>query len=119
MYKLETQNHKLVDGNLQFFYIDHETCKSIFLQQARRSPGLALQRGWAELMPVRCRDLVQHPNQPRPTAAEAADGDGEEARTFYYHPLAMRGRPLKGGPCLGVPSKIESKMRTKGHKKKL
>ena len=44
-----------------------------------------MQRGLAKLMLGRCRDLVQHPNQPRPTAAEATDEDGEEARAFYYH----------------------------------
>ena len=32
----------------------------------------------------RCRDLIQHPNQPRPTAAEAADQDDEEANAFYH-----------------------------------
>ena len=36
-------------------------------------------------MPGRCRDLVPHPNQPRPTAAEATDEDNEEARAFYLH----------------------------------
>ena len=60
-------------------------CKSVFLQQVRRGLGLALHRGWAKLMPDRCRDLVQHPNQPRPTAAEATDGDGEEAHATYHH----------------------------------
>ena len=34
----------------------------------------------------RCRDLVQHPNQARPTAAEATDEDDEEARAFYHPP---------------------------------
>ena len=32
----------------------------------------------------RCRDLVQHPNQPRPMATEATDEDDEEAHAFYY-----------------------------------
>ena len=38
-------------------------------------------------MPGRFLDLVWRSNQPRPTAAEAADGDedGEEARAFYHH----------------------------------
>ena len=31
----------------------------------------------------RCRDLVEHPNQPRPVAAEATDKDHEEAYAFY------------------------------------
>ena len=58
---------------------------SIFLQQVRRSLGFALHRGWAKLMHDRCRDLVQHPNQPRPMATEATDEDDEEARAFYHH----------------------------------
>ena len=33
----------------------------------------------------RCRDLVPHPNQPRPMATEAIDEDDEEAPTFYHH----------------------------------
>ena len=33
----------------------------------------------------RYRDLVQHSNQPRPTAAEATDEDYEEAHAFYHH----------------------------------
>ena len=33
----------------------------------------------------RCRDLVQHPNQPRPTAADSIEADDEEARAYYYH----------------------------------
>ena len=36
-------------------------------------------------MPDRCRDHVQHPNQPRPTAAEAAVENDEEAHAFYHH----------------------------------
>ena len=76
---------QLADEHPQFFDIDHGTCKSIFLQQARRSLGLALHRGWAKLMLGRCRDLVQHPNQPRPMAAEATDEDDEEAHAFYHH----------------------------------
>ena len=31
------------------------------------------------------RNPVQHPKQFRPTAAEAADEEGEEARAFYHH----------------------------------
>ena len=35
----------------------------------------------------RCRDLVQHPNEPRSMAAEAADEDDEEAHACYHtHP---------------------------------
>ena len=33
----------------------------------------------------RCRDLVQHLNQPRPIAAEATGHDGEEARAIYHN----------------------------------
>ena len=33
----------------------------------------------------RCRDLIQHPYQPCPMAAEAADQDDEEAHAFYHH----------------------------------
>ena len=36
-------------------------------------------------MPDRCRDIAQHPNQPRPMAAEEADQDDEEAHSFYHH----------------------------------
>ena len=32
----------------------------------------------------RCLDLVHYPNQPRPTAAEAADEDDEGTRAFYH-----------------------------------
>ena len=39
-----------------------------------------------------CRDLVQHPNQPRPMAAEATDEDDEEAHAFY---------PPTYPPCYG------------------
>ena len=46
---------QLADEQHQFFGIDHGTCKSIFLQQVRRSLGLALHRGWVKLMPGRCR----------------------------------------------------------------
>ena len=94
--RLFSQNHeyrpiqhieiKLADVHLQFFDTDHGTCKSILLQQARRSLGLALHRGWAKFMRDRCRNLVQHPNRPRPTAAEATEKDDEEARAFYHHP---------------------------------
>ena len=59
---------ELADEHLQFFDIDHGMCKSIFLQQVRRGLGLALHRGWAKLTLGRCRDLVQHSNQPRPMA---------------------------------------------------
>ena len=48
----------LADGHLQFVDIDFGTCKSIFLQQVRKSLGLVLQRGWAKLMLDRYRDLV-------------------------------------------------------------
>ena len=65
----------------------------LFLQQARWDLGFALHRGWAKPVLDRCRDLVQDPNQLRPTAAEARDEDEEEARAFYHHtnPLAMGG----------------------------
>ena len=71
-------------------------CKSTFLQQVRRSLGLARHLGWAKLIPDRCRDLVQHLNQPCPTAAKAIDEDNKEAHAFYHHshPLTMGGRPL-------------------------
>ena len=36
---------QLAEGHLQFFDIDHWMCKSIFLQQVRRSLGLALHHG--------------------------------------------------------------------------
>ena len=49
----------------------------------------------------RCRDLFQHPNQPRTTAAEVADGDDEEAHASYYntHPPGYGDRSLGGAPC--------------------
>ena len=57
-------------------------------------------------MPEHCRDLFQHPNQPRPMVAEAIDKDDEEARALQTSsttppPLAMGGKPLEGAPCLG------------------
>ena len=73
---------------LQLFDIDHGTCKSIFLQQARRGLGLALHRGWAKLILGRCRDLVKHLSQSRPMAAEATDENDEEAHAFYHHTRA-------------------------------
>ena len=60
---------QLADEHLHFFDIGHGTCKSVFLQQVRRSLGLVLHRGWAKLMLDRCRDLVKHPNIPCSTAA--------------------------------------------------
>ena len=72
------------------------TCKSIFLQQARRGLGLALHCGWAEPMLDRYRDLVQHPNQPRPAVAVAADKGGEGANAFCHR---AGGRPLEGASC--------------------
>ena len=38
----------------------------------------------AKLLLGRFRDFIQHPNQPRPAAAEATDEDDEEARAFYH-----------------------------------
>ena len=70
--------------------------------QVRKSLGLALQRGWAKLMPDRCRDLVQHPNQPvprrprRPTRTTRRQTPSTTTPAF----LAMGGRPLEGSPCL-------------------
>ena len=64
----------------------HWTCKSIFFQQVRTTLGLALHRGWVRLVLGRCRDRVKHPNQPRPTAAEATVEDDEETHAFYHHP---------------------------------
>ena len=78
---------QLADEHLQFFDLDHGTCKSISLQQVRRSLGLALHRGWAKLKLGGCRDLAQHTNQPRPMAAEATDEDDKEALAFYLHTL--------------------------------
>ena len=76
---------QLAEEHLQFFDIDHGMCKSIFLQQVRRSLGLALHRRWAKLMLDHCRDLVQHPKQLRSMATEATDEDDEEAHAFYHH----------------------------------
>ena len=42
-------------------------------------------RVWAKLMLDRCRDLVQHPNHPRPTAAEETNEANEGTRAFYHH----------------------------------
>ena len=72
-------------GHHQLFDIDHGTCKSIFVQEVRRGLGLALHRGWAKLMLDRYRDLVQRPNQPRPTAAEATDENDEEENVLYHY----------------------------------
>ena len=76
---------QLTDANPQLFDIDHGTCKSIFLQQARRGLGIALHRKWAKLVLDRRRDLDRHPNQPRPTATEATDEDDGEAHASYHH----------------------------------
>ena len=42
----------------------------------------------------RCRDLVQHLNQPRLMAAEATDEDDEEAQDSYHHTHPPRGSSL-------------------------
>ena len=76
---------QLADEQIQFFDIDHGTCKFVFFQQIRKNPGLVLHRGWTKLVLDRCRDLVQHPNQPRSMAAEATDEEDEEARAFFQH----------------------------------
>ena len=44
--------------HLQFFDINHGTCKRIFLRQVWRGLGIALHRGWAKLTLDRSRDLV-------------------------------------------------------------
>ena len=41
--------------------------------------------GQAKFVVDRCRDLIQHPNQPRSMATQAPDEDDEEARAFYRH----------------------------------
>ena len=74
---------ELADGHPQFFNLDPGRCNSIALQQVLRSPGL--HRGWAKPMLDRCRDLVQQPNQTRPTVAEATDEVGKEARASYHY----------------------------------
>ena len=51
--------------------------------------GLALHRGWANLMLNRFRDHVHYPNQPRPTAAEATNKDDEEAHAFTTTPTPL------------------------------
>ena len=76
---------QLADEHLQIFDIDHGTCKSIFLEQVRRCLGLALHRGWENLMFDRFRDLVHHPNQPRSMAAGSTDKDDGDAHAFYHH----------------------------------
>ena len=87
---------QLVDEHLLLSDMGHGTCKSVFLQHSRRSPELALHRGWAKLMLGHFRDLVQHPNQPRPMAAESAVEDDKEAHAFYHHthPSGYGVRPL-------------------------
>ena len=75
----------LAAEQLQFFDIDPEIRKSIFLQQIRRCLGLAVHHERAKLKLDRYRDPVQHLNQQRPTAADATDADDEEACAFYHH----------------------------------
>ena len=60
-------------------------------------------------MPGRCWGLVQHHNQPRPTAAEAIDEDDEEEYAFYHHthPPGYGGGPLEGASCLGFSSSCQ------------
>ena len=41
--------------------------------------------GQVKLVLDRCRDLVQHFNQPRSMATEAPDGDDEEGYASYQH----------------------------------
>ena len=76
---------QLADEHLQFFDIDHRMCKCSFLQQVRMGPGTRTAPRVSKLLLDRCRDLVQHPNQPRPMAAEATDEDDEKTHAFYHH----------------------------------
>ena len=62
----------LADDQLQFFGIDHRTCKSIFLQQVRGSLGLALRRGWTKLMLDRYRG-PRSASQPTPSHGGRGD----------------------------------------------
>jgi hypothetical protein len=72
---------ELAADHLQFFDIDPKACKSMFLQQVRRSWGLAAHRGWAKLLLDRTRDLVEHPNQPRDTRTTNRDA----AEAYMQH----------------------------------
>ena len=83
----------LTAEQLLFFDTDPGIFKFIFPQQTRRGLRPALQRGWTGSMLDRCRDLIQHTNQPRPTAAGAIGADDEEACTFHHrnHPSGRAG----------------------------
>ena len=78
------RNLRGVYSNSQFHIC---LCHELFEAMSLISPKLA------KPMLGRCQELVQHPNQPRPMAAEAADEDDEEARAFHHHthPPGYRG----------------------------
>ena len=95
---------QLADEHLQFFDIDHGMCKSIFLQQVRRSLGLALHRRWVRpnSCPTASGTSFSTPTNPAPWRPR------RPMRTTRRHtpstttpaPLATRGRPLEGTFCL-------------------
>ena len=59
--------------------------KQRFTKRMRRSIGLAIHRGWAELLLDRCRDLVQDPRQPRTHTRETNEDDAEAHGYFHFH----------------------------------
>ena len=74
---------ELAADQLQFFDLDLKMVKSFILQQFRRTLDLMSHRGLAKLLLDRTRDLVQHPNQPRPT--HVTDEDDAEAYAYFHH----------------------------------
>ena len=77
---------ELTADYMQFFDLNHKQTKSVFLRQTRRICGLTAHRGWAKLLLDRCRDLVQHPNQPRSTRWNDEDDAEAHAHYHYTHP---------------------------------
>ena len=96
---MELVADELTADYMQFFDLNHKQTKSVFLRQTRRICGLTAHRGWAKLLLDRCRDLVQHPNQPR--GARVNDEEDAEAHAHYHytHPQAdqvgVGGKPKK------------------------
>ena len=65
--------------------------KQMFTQRVRRSIGLAVHRGWANLLLDGCRDLVQDPRQPRTHTRGTDEDDAEAHEYFHFHQARGRG----------------------------
>ena len=75
----------LIAEHLSLFGIAKNDSKDISTQRPRRSIGLAVHRGWAELLFGRSRDLAEDPRQPHNHTRETDEGDAETHEYFHLH----------------------------------